>query len=213
MRLRPSGNKGPAAVSLKTFADYHERESWTWEHLALTRARVVAGPQILCAKIEAEIARRLSMARPSDRILADARDMREKIAMQYPGSNPWDLKYAPGGLIDIEFLAQTLQLVHAAKHPDILDTNTIAALTKLAHAGLMGEADARLVLETARLEQALTQILRIALDETLEPEKASAGLKTLLTEAGGAPDFAGLERELREKQAAMRAVFARLMAG
>src|SRR6185503_11399671 len=120
MRLRPSGNKGPAAVSLKTFADYHERESWTWEHLALTRARLVAGPQALRAKIEAEIARRLTMARPKDRILADARDMREKIAAQYPGHNHWDLKYAPGGLIDIEFLAQTLQLIHAAAHPDIL---------------------------------------------------------------------------------------------
>ncbi len=213
MRLRPSGNKGPAAVSLKTFADYHERESWTWEHLALTRARLVAGPQALRAKIEAEIARRLTMARPKDRILADARDMREKIAAQYPGHNHWDLKYAPGGLIDIEFLAQTLQLIHAAAHPDILDTNTVAALTKIARAGLISEPDARLALETARLEQALTQILRIALDETLEPEKASAGLKALLADAGGAREFAGLERELGEKQAAMRAIFTRLMAG
>jgi glutamate-ammonia-ligase adenylyltransferase len=213
MRLRPSGNKGPAAVSLKTFADYHERESWTWEHLALTRARLVAGPPALCAKIAREIAQRLTMARPKDRILADARDMREKIAAQYPGSNHWDLKYAPGGLIDIEFLAQTLQLVHASAHPDILDTNTVAALTKIAAAGLLDAADAALVIETARLEQALTQILRIALDETLEPERASVGLKALLADAGGAPDFESLERELAGRQAAVRAVFARLMAG
>ena len=62
MRLRPSGNKGPAAVSLKSFADYHARESWTWEHLALTRARLVAGPKILGARVEAEIATRLAPA-------------------------------------------------------------------------------------------------------------------------------------------------------
>src|SRR6185312_341912 len=104
-------------------------------------------------------------------------------------------------------------LVHAAAHPGILDTNTVAALTKIAQAGLMNEADARLVLGAARLQQALTQILRIALDETLETEKASAGLKVLLADAGGARDFAGLEQELGEKQAAMRAVFTRLMAG
>jgi len=213
MRLRPSGNKGPAAVSLKTFADYHERESWTWEHLALTRARLVAGPKMLGARVEAEIATRLAQPREPSRILADARNMREKIATQYPGRNRWDLKYAPGGLIDIEFLAQTFQLIHAPARPDILDTNTIAALEKIAAAGFMKEVDARLLIEAAGLEQALTQILRIALDETLEADTASAGLKALLARAGGTADFAALERELFARQDAVRAVFNRLMAG
>jgi len=213
MRLRPSGNKGPAAVSLKTFADYHERESWTWEHLALTRARLVAGPKMLSARVDAEIATRLAQPREAKRILADAREMREKIAAQYPGRNRWDLKYTPGGLIDIEFLAQALQLVHAPARPQILDTNTIAALRKLAAAKFLGEKEARILLEAAQLEQALTQVLRIALDETLEAHTASAGLKTLLSQAGGAPDFAALERELFARQDAVRAVFARLMAG
>ena len=213
MRLRPSGNKGPAAVSLKTFADYHARESWTWEHMALTRARLVVGPERLRARIAAEIATRLTTPRDRARILTDVRDMREKIAAQYPGTNRWDLKYAPGGLIDIEFLAQTSQLLHAPGHPEILDTNTIAALEKIAAAGLMADADARLLIETAGLEQALTQILRIALDETLDAGAASAGLKALLMEAGGAADFAGLERELSQRQDAVRRVFHRLMAG
>jgi len=212
MRLRPSGNKGPAAVSLKTFSDYHARESWTWEHLALTRARLVAGPLGLRARIEAEIATRLTAPRDHARILADARDMREKIAAQYPGRNRWDLKYAPGGLVDIEFLAQAFQLVHAPGHPHILDTNTVAALEKIAAAGLLGEADAGLLIETARLEQALTQILRIALDETLDAETASAGLKALLAHAGGAADFPSLEQELSARQDAVRAAFRRLMA-
>jgi len=213
MRLRPSGNKGPAAVSLKTFSDYHERESWTWEHLALTRARVVAGPKTLSARVEAEIATRLAQPREARRILTDAREMRERIAAQYPGRNRWDLKYAPGGLIDIEFLAQALQLVHAPARPDILDTNTIAALQKITAAGFLGGEDARLLIEAAGLEQALTQVLRIALDETLDADTASAGLKALLARAGGAADFAALERELFARQDAVRAVFNRLMAG
>ena len=212
MRLRPSGNKGPAAVSLKSFTDYHARESWTWEHLALTRARLVAGPETLRARIEAQIAMRLTTPRKRSRILADARDMRDKIAAQYPGRNRWDLKYAPGGLVDIEFLAQALQLVHAPAHPAILDTNTVAALEKIAAAGFLEDADARLLIEAARLEQALTQILRIALDETLEADTASAGLKMLLAGAGNAADFAALERDLFARQDAVRAVFGRLMA-
>jgi glutamate-ammonia-ligase adenylyltransferase len=197
---------------LKSFTDYHARESWTWEHLALTRARLVAGPGKLRARIEAEIAMRLTTPRKRSRILADARDMRDKIAAQYPGRNRWDLKYAPGGLVDIEFLAQALQLVHAPAHPAILDTNTVAALEKIAAAGFLGDADARLLIEAARLEQALTQILRIALDETLEADTASAGLKMLLAGAGNASDFGALERDLFARQDAVRAVFGRLMA-
>ena len=213
MRLRPSGNKGPAAVSFKSFADYHARESWTWEHLALTRARVVAGPETLQARIEAEIAARLTAPRDATRILADARDMRAKIAGQYPGRNRWDLKYAPGGLIDIEFLAQSLQLVHASARPGILDTNTVAALEKIAAAGILSDGDAYVLLEGARLQTALTQILRIALEETLEPAAASSGLKALLVHAGDAVNFTQLERELAARQDEVHAVFGRLMAG
>ena len=132
MRLRPSGNKGPAAVSFQSFADYHARESWTWEHMALTRARLWRGQKNCATRIEAEIAQRLTTPRDPGRILADAREMRKKIATQYPGGNVWDLKYAPGGLIDIEFVAQALQLIHAPAHPAILDTNIIAALKKMA---------------------------------------------------------------------------------
>jgi glutamate-ammonia-ligase adenylyltransferase len=212
MRLRPSGNKGPAAVSFQSFADYHARESWTWEHMALTRARPVGGTEKLRARIEAEIAQRLTTPRDPGRILADAREMRKKIAAQYPGGNVWDLKYAPGGLIDIEFVTQAFQLIHAPAHPAILDTNIIAGLKKMAGDALAPD-DANLLIEAAGLEQALTQILRIALEETLQPEQASAGLKTLLARAGGAVDFTQLERELRARQQAVRALFDRLMEG
>ena len=171
MRLRPTGNKGPVAVSLKSFADYHASESWTWEHMALTRARLVAGPQILRARVEAEIRRRLTQSREAAAIIADARDMRQRMAETFPGKNVWDLKYAPGGLVDIEFIAQTLQLVHAPAQPDILDTNTIAALEKLRAADFLAEADAGVLIEAARLQHALTQVLRIALDESADRSK------------------------------------------
>jgi glutamate-ammonia-ligase adenylyltransferase len=210
MRLRPTGNKGPAAVSLKSFVDYHASESWTWELMALTRARVVAGPDGLGRRIENAIRRRLTVKPDPAKIRADAREMREKVTAQYPGRSIWDLKYAPGGLMDIEFIAQTLQLINAHARPDILDANTVRALAKLAEAGFLAPADAALLLDVAELQQALTQTLRIALDETLKPEEATPALKGLLARAGGAPHFAELEARLTGLQNAVRAAFFRL---
>ncbi len=212
MRLRPTGNKGPAAVSLKSFVDYHASESWTWEHMALTRARLVAGPDDLCRRIEAAIHRRLTAGLDAEKIRADALQMRAKVAAQYPGDNRWDLKYAPGGLMDIEFAAQTLQLIHGPGHAQVLDTNTIAALRKLEAAGALSPADAAALIAAAELEQALTQILRIALEETLKSAEATAGLKDLLVRAGGAADFPGLEEQLLGLQTSAHAVFAKLLA-
>jgi glutamate-ammonia-ligase adenylyltransferase len=213
MRLRPTGNKGPAAVSLETFRRYHATEAWTWEHMALTRARVIAGPEQLGARVADEIRRRLTQPNDPATIIRDARDMRARIAQSFSDTNPWDLKYARGGLVDIEFIAQTLQLVHAPRLPQVLDTNTIAALGKLGQAGLLSARDVETLIASADLHHALTQVLRIALDETLKVESASPGLKELLARAGGMPDFASLVKQLATLQAQTRTVFDAVMAG
>ena len=213
MRLRPTGNKGPVAVSLESFAAYHASESWTWEHMALTRARLVAGPPELRARVEEEIRRRLTQPRAADTIIADARDMREKMALTFPGNNVWDLKHAPGGLVDIEFIAQTFQLVHAQSRPAILDTNTLAALHKLKAAGFLAAQDGDALIASARLHHALTQVLRIALDETPKIEEATPGLKALLTRAAEAGSFTQTQAMLAEAQAQTRVIFNRLLAG
>jgi len=212
MRLRPTGNKGPVAVSLKSFADYHASESWTWEHMALTRGRLVAGPRALQARVGGEIRRRLTEPRAAATIIADARDMRARMAETFPGRNPWDLKHAPGGLVDIEFIAQTLQLVHAHAQPEILNTNTVAALYNLKAAEFLAVADADMLIASAGLQHALTQVLRIALSETLKAEEATPGLKALLTRAAGWNDFAMVQARLADLQTRTRDIFNRLMA-
>ncbi|HSS13615.1 MAG TPA: hypothetical protein VLL04_06975 [Rhizomicrobium sp.] len=212
MRLRPTGNKGPVAVSLKSFAEYHASESWTWEHMALTRGRLIAGALQLQARVAAEIRNRLTQKREPAAIIADARSMRARMAETFPGRNVWDLKYAPGGLVDIEFIAQALQLVHAPAQPEILSTNTIDALERLRQAGFLAQADAEALVGSARLQHALTQVLRIALDETPVIEEATPGLKTLLSRAAGVGSFAETQRRLEESQTRTRAIFDRLMA-
>ena len=213
MRLRPTGNKGPVAVSLSSFAQYHASESWTWEHMALTRARAVAGPAAFCASVTAEIKKRLTTPPDAEKILRDAADMRAKIALQFPGDNRWDLKYVPGGIIDIEFIVQALQLLHAHAHPKILDTNIVASLEKMAVANVLARTDADVLIAAAELEQALTQILRMALDGPLRTEEAAPSLKALLARAGQAPDFAALEAALFVHQTRIRAIFERLIPG
>ncbi|HJT43934.1 MAG TPA: bifunctional [glutamine synthetase] adenylyltransferase/[glutamine synthetase]-adenylyl-L-tyrosine phosphorylase [Rhizomicrobium sp.] len=212
MRLRPTGNKGPVAVSLKSFADYHASESWTWEHMALTRARLITGPQDLQARVAAQIRKRLTQARPASAIIADARAMRARMAETFAGRNRWDLKHAPGGLVDIEFIAQTLQLVHAPAQPDILNTNTIAALYNLKATGFLAPEDADTLIASAGLQHALTQVLRIALDETPVIEDATPGLKALLTRAAESASFAQTQALLESLQSQTRAIFNRLMA-
>ena len=211
MRLRPTGNKGPVAVSLESFARYHADESWTWERMALTRARVISAPAALAADIQAVIRKTLTAAADRSKVIADARDMREKLAAQFPGKNRWDLKFAPGGLVDIEFIAQTLQLCFGAGQPQSLDTNTIAALRKLDAAGILATERTHALIEAASLEHALTQVLRIALDGTLEPDEATPGLKSLLVRAAGAGDFAELEKRLADAQLSVREIFAAIL--
>jgi glutamate-ammonia-ligase adenylyltransferase len=113
--------------------------------------------------------------------------------------------------VDIEFIAQALQLVHAHALPGILNTNTVAALHNLNGAGLIGDADTAVLVESARLQHALTQVLRITLDETPDIDQATPGLKGLLTRAAELGTFAQLQARLAQLQGDTRAIFTRLM--
>jgi glutamate-ammonia-ligase adenylyltransferase len=211
MRLRPSGNQGPVAVSFESFVQYHRERSWTWERMALTRARIVSGRDALRVRVEAAI--REALTRPSDpaAVVADARAMRDKLAAQFPGRDKWDIKFAPGGLVDIEFIAQTLQLCRAHDDVNVLDQNTIAALERLSVAGALSPGMAATLVRAARLEHRLTHVLRIALTGPFNAETATRALKSLLARAGDAPDFSAVETQLAETEAQVRAIFDQLL--
>lgn len=211
MRLRPSGQKGPVATKLSSFEQYQASEAWTWEHMALTRARVIAGSPGLRARAEAAIRATLVMARDAKKIATDVRDMRLRIAAEKGTEKIWDLKQVRGGLVDLEFIAQHLQLVHGAAHPEVLDQNTLGALDKLAGAGLMSQADSKTLAHAGRLVHDLTQILRLSLDHPFDPDTAPGGLKVLLARAGGATDFTGLEADLKAAIASVFNAFERIV--
>ena len=207
MRLRPSGQKGPVATQLTSFEHYQENEAWTWEHMALTRARVISGPDDLRTRVEAAIRHALLRPRDHTKLATDVRDMRERIAKEKGTEDIWELKQVRGGLVDIEFIAQFLQLAHADTHAEVLDQNTIGALRKLAAAGLLSAPHADVLIPAAILVHNLTEVLRLCLDGPFDPAKAPDGLRELLTRAGDAPDFARLEAALRATLADVAGLF------
>ncbi|HEY2532971.1 MAG TPA: bifunctional [glutamine synthetase] adenylyltransferase/[glutamine synthetase]-adenylyl-L-tyrosine phosphorylase [Xanthobacteraceae bacterium] len=211
MRLRPSGRSGPLATQIDGFAGYQEREAWTWEHMALTRARVVSGSPAFTARVEAVIRTVLCRDRNTDAIADDVVAMRAAIAKEKGDANPWDLKYAAGALVDIEFIAQYLQLVHAAAKPEILDPSTARTLDKAARLGLLAAADAAVLRPAVRLFHDLNQILRICLPGAFNPKIASSGVLGLLARAADLPDFPALQAHVTETQRQVRECFVRIV--
>jgi glutamate-ammonia-ligase adenylyltransferase len=211
MRLRPSGQKGPVATQLSSFVEYQAREAWTWEHMALTRARVVSGPPALRRAIEQAIGEVLCRPRDRAKITADVIDMRNRIAAAKGTSDIWDMKQVRGGLVDIEFIVQYLQLVQADRHPAILDQNTLKALEKIASAGLLAPAPAETLRLAASRYNNLTQVLRLSLDIAFDPATAPDGLKRLLCQVGEAPSLEVLAADLRALQQTVAELFAELV--
>ena len=211
MRLRPSGRSGPVAAQIDGFKSYQESEAWTWEHMALTRARVVSGTPDFSAQIERTIRDVLCRKRDARIIAGDVLEMRAAIAKEKGDTNLWDLKYAAGALIDIEFLAQYLQLVHAATMPEILDTSTARTLEKAARFGVLKLEDAEVLRPAVRLFHDLTQILRLCLPTAFDPNSAGAGVLELLARAADLPDFPSLQAHVEETQRRVRECFVRIL--
>jgi glutamate-ammonia-ligase adenylyltransferase len=211
MRLRPSGRSGPLATHIDSFVGYQRSEAWTWEHMALTRARVVSASPAFAARIEAAIHDVLCRRREAPAIAADVVEMRATIAKEKGDADPWELKYAAGGLIDIEFIAQYLQLVHAATLPDILDTSTARMLDRAAHAAVLEAEDAEVLRPAVSLFHGLTQILRLCLPGAFDPKSANAGVLALLARAADLPDFPALQAHVLETQRQVRESFVRIL--
>ncbi len=206
MRLRPSGGRGPLATQFTTFVDYQTKEAETWEHMALTRARPVAGNVQLGAEVSDTI-RAVLMRRRDDTLRRNVYEMRRLIAQAKGDGDPWDLKLAAGGLIDIEFLAQYLLLRHANAEPSLVRASALAVIETAAARGLLGAERARVLMNAYRLFSDVTQILRLTLDPGSDPRAANEAVKRRLANVAGQPGIGGLESCLSEMRADVRRVF------
>jgi glutamate-ammonia-ligase adenylyltransferase len=198
MRLRPSGNQGPIASTLGGFLRYQTESAWTWEHMALTRARAVAGAPAMMARVESSIRALVCQPRDAKKLAEDVADMRARIAQQFPGDRLWDLKYCAGGLMDIEFIAQFLQLRHGAAHPDLAVPGTLETLQRATAAGVIAKEIGEDLQGTLRLWHKLVGYLRLTVGSTTPVETWPDSVRRSLVAAGGAVDFEALERNIAE---------------
>jgi glutamate-ammonia-ligase adenylyltransferase len=174
---------------------------------------VVSASAEFGARIERIIREVLTRRRDRAVVANDVADMRGAIAQEKGESDPWDLKYAAGGMVDIDFIAQYLQLVHAHDKPDILDVSTMQVLDNAARLGVLPQSEAKILRAAARLYHDLTQILRLCVSDRFNPETAGTDLQRVMARAGDAPDFSSLEARVKETQSEVRRVFSALLEG
>ncbi|MGH7069644.1 MAG: bifunctional [glutamine synthetase] adenylyltransferase/[glutamine synthetase]-adenylyl-L-tyrosine phosphorylase, partial [Acetobacteraceae bacterium] len=216
MRLRPSGNKGPVAVSLASFRRYHAEDAWTWERMALTRARVIAGPKTFRRELGQVIRAALEAGGSAPGIRAHAAAMRARLARELPSSGQWDLRLRRGGLMEVEFIAQVLQLVHAPGRPELWQTSTRAAFAGLAAAGVLATGDAKLLIRADRLYRTVLGMLRVVLGgpvkgDLLPETVAQAVVHGARTSGEAVLDVAGLAATLDALGRGVRACFEQLV--
>ncbi len=213
MQLRPSGAKGPVAVSLGALEAYYAGEADTWEFLALTRARVVwaSSPEFASA-VDAVI--EAALRRPRDRAAtaADVLAMRALMERERPPKGLWDLKLSPGGQVDAEFAAQFLQIVNASGGGP-LRTGTLESLAAEKSAALAPDAQIDAFSASWRLHQDLAQLKRTALDRGADPTGEPEPFRQRLARAGGADSFEALEAKLLSVRRRARAAFEQLLGG
>ena len=206
MRLRPSGRQGPLAVQFESFAEYQAKEAETWEHLALTRARVIAGDASLRLEVEAVRAAVLAAPHPAS-LRSDVAAMRKLIAKEKGEDDPFDLKYTAGGLIDIDFLGQYLCLRYAHERPEMIDVAPAAVIAKAAAFGYLPQDRADFLIGAHRLYSNVTQVEHTILTRSQPLSDASETVKRRLAAAVDLPGLAQLTAELAETGAKVRTIF------
>ena len=196
VRLRPSGDAGPIATSLPAYERYLLNDAWTWEHMALTRARILRAEAGMAERLAEVIHKVLTQPRDTDRLLIDVADMRERIDKEYPAKSLWNVKYLRGGLYDLDFIAQYLQLRHAAEHPEILRPSTREAFEAIGQAGLLPAETADFLIGASALLRDIQSFLRLTVGNAFDETQAPEGLKAALAKATGQLDFASLRNNL-----------------
>ncbi len=209
LRLRPFGDKGPLASSFSAFEDYQANHAWTWEQMAITRARVVAGSGSLARDVMEVTARSATRPRDDGTLAAAVSDMRRRLAENRAAPTIWHVKNMPGGILDIEFVAQFLILLHSNARPDLRHGNTATALKTLRKAGCLDPEDADTLLRAATLWQTIQAILRLTGATPDADGRPPASLHPLLCRATDRPDIRVLEADMTELAGTVRRIYDR----
>jgi glutamate-ammonia-ligase adenylyltransferase len=198
-RLRPSGADGLLCASVKSFGQYQRENAWTWEHMALTRARLLFGSDTACGEVRGIIADVLNARRDVDKTRAEIADMRKDMAAHKPPKGELDVKLLPGGLVDMEFIIHMLQLTrHEGLVPQLG-----SAINMLARAGHLPADFAQAYALLGRL---LVMVRLVAPDCAVPPVAA----QSLIAQGLGYADWNALTAAIRDYRGVVTVEWERL---
>ncbi len=193
MRLRPSGNQGPVATSWASFTNYQQNEAWVWEHLALTRARVVAGDAGLAQDIETFRADFLKQPEDREKVLRQVAEMRVRLAAAKTPAGIWDAKNGPGRMMDIELVAETGALLSGVAQRDVR-----SGLQGAVAAGLLDVAQAQTLKDCYDLCWSVQCAARLLSGKVIEADKIGEGGAAFLCRATGFEQVEQLQAALQD---------------
>jgi glutamate-ammonia-ligase adenylyltransferase len=196
------------AVSLTAFRIYHAEQAWTWEQMALTRARVVAGIDHFRPTVEAALSEALRPRRTDALLRENALEMRRRLLRDLPAHGPWDVKLRPGGQMEVEFVTQVLQLIHFAGQPERRSTTTRVALANLIESGALDSAEGEALIAADHLWRTIMSLLRLTVGPTTAPDLPEASARILLL-ATGEPTMHDLRAKMAQTATLVRDAFIR----
>ncbi|MEE2690731.1 MAG: bifunctional [glutamine synthetase] adenylyltransferase/[glutamine synthetase]-adenylyl-L-tyrosine phosphorylase [Pseudomonadota bacterium] len=206
MQLRPSGAKGPWAVTLSSFERYYDGEAWAWEEMALLKARVVAGDAAFGERVRTAIDRIVARPRDPRKLARDVDDMRRRLIEARPASGPWDLKHVKGGLVEIDFLLAFHALAAGARiGPPPQGPAAIAEFLNR-HQEIADETAAAL-LTASELFESVMQIARAATGGDFAPDGAGAAIAARMAAASGEASIEAAEAALQRLQRRVRRLY------
>lgn len=193
LNRRPGGQGGEIAASLKAYLSYYGGPASPAEHLALTRARILAAPEELRLRLETGLRDILTRGRRPDRLAAEADRVRHRNARDSDSGNRWDLDAMQGGIGDISLVAAALQLRFSAEHPYVLSPDPISAFQSLTRAGCLDADTGAELTETYRFYARINAILAIAGRADLGARRPRPLLADLIARAAGVMEFVSVE--------------------
>jgi len=191
-RLRPSGNQGPLVSSLDAFRQYHKTSAQAWERQALAKARPVSGPDYLRLAIEKEIDEVVYHKPLPGNFGEELCRLRNRLENEVAkeDKNRFNIKMGRGGMVDVEFLTQYLQIVHGREHPEIKGTNTLKALEAVHEAGFLSPEDYESLSRGYNFLRRLETKLRLIHDQSISELSGEDEYLTRLAKRLGYPDSA-----------------------
>lgn len=211
-RLRPSGQQGPLVVTLKTFSEYYTKAAWTWEHMALTRARILIAPDGMREDLATTITSVLTAPRDKQELLLHVHDMRLKLDKEFGTENRWAIKNVRGGLIDMEFICQYLMLREGHERPDIFSPELEVSIQQLREIGALTAEQERLMHEAHDFEQVVQSVLRLCHGSSrIKDEDIAEGVRRVLCRNTEAQNFDSLKARLEELQAGVYSLYRKLI--